>query len=193
MFRIRGAARPHPARPIVASLVLLLVMAAVSCDSSPIRPSPTPAWRDLDTFGILVGTNWTGTATSTTTTGGRVTVPVSLLFLWSGVCDVPGWCAEGYHPFGWGTTDGVRTRIRGAQTGTGYWRSLDVGNKLQSILGDAEGSGHWERARLSGDSQRLEVVSSDFEWREWRGVTYELTRAPWPDFPCPQLVSCGPR
>lgn len=183
----------HPARTLAPSLLLLLVLTAASCDSSPTRPSPAPAWRELDTFGLLVGTNWTGTATSDTTGGGRVTAPVSLLFLWSGVCDVPGWCAEGYTPFGWGTTDGVRTRIRGSQTGSGYWRSLDVGSKLQSSLGEAEGSGSWERARLSGDSQRLEIVSSDFAWRDRRGVTYELTRAPWPsDFPCPPLVSCGP-
>lgn len=184
----------HPARLVAASLSLLVVLTAASCGSSPARPSPQPAWRDLDTFGILVGTNWTGTATSTTTEGERVTVPVSLLFLWGSVCDIPDWCAQGYNPYGWGSTGGVRTRIRGSQTGSGYWRSLDVGDALQAFLGEADGSGEWERARLSGDSQQLEIVSSDFAWRDRRGLTYELTRAPWPEgFPCPQLVSCAAR
>lgn len=186
--------RTRPAcRAACVAAALLAIALAAACGSSPVNPSPAPSpeWREIETFGEFVGTNWTGTARFDT---GGASAPASFLFLWGGVCDIPGWCAQGYHPLAWGTTGGVRTRIFGYQLQSGYWRALDVGEQVQGYGGTPEGSGHWDAARVSGDGQRLVIVSSDFSWGQRRGVTYDLAPAPWPaSFPCPNLVSCTPR
>lgn len=186
--------RTRPACRAACAAALLCAAALVAaCGSSPTTPTPAPAsgWREIETFGELVGTSWTGTARFDT---GGPPAPAALLFLWGGVCDIPDWCAQGYNPFAWGTTGGVRTRVFGYQLQSGYWRALDVGEHVQHIGGAAEGSGHWEVARVSGDGQHLVIVASDFSWGQRRGVTYELAPAPWPaGFPCPNLVSCTPR
>ena len=66
-----------------------------------------------------------------------------------------------------------------------YNRHLNVGEN------PTLGAGNWETARVEGDLQRLVIVSSDFSWGIRRGVTYELTRAPWPpDVACPSFRNC---
>jgi hypothetical protein len=178
---------------LAVSVIFLLAFASACNSNHPSAPSPAPpaAGRELATFGELVGTNWTGTARFGTADGVVDTADASLLFVWGSVCDVYGWCQQGYNEYGWGTTKGIRTRIRGSQLSAGYWRTLDVGETLWQNGGTVEGTGNWQTARLSGDGQRLVIESSDFRWQGRHGVTFELTRAPWPpDFPCPSLVSC---
>lgn len=184
----------RPAPFLVSALVLAAAFCA-SCGSNPAQPTGTPSsttWTDLAHFEEIVGTNWTGTATFTASDGAKTTSAVSICFIWGGVCDIRDndgyvWCAYGSSPFGWGTTDGLATRIRGYPKtfGPDYVRSLDIGEN--PILG----SGNWDTARVSGDRRRLVIVSSDFSWSDRRGVTFDLTRAPWPsDVLCPSFRSC---
>ncbi|HEX6976315.1 MAG TPA: hypothetical protein VF147_18035 [Vicinamibacterales bacterium] len=132
-----------------------------------------------------MGTSWTGTLTFTS--GGQPS-RIAVSFLWNGACNVPGWCAQGYNPFGWGTVDDLRTRVLGYNddvTPGAFRREIYVGDPSLS-------TGRWESAVLSGDRQRLVIRSSDFAWGERRGATIELTRAPWPgDLPCPVFRNCS--
>jgi len=189
---------PHIGRRSLAacSVIILAAMVGASCQSSPAQPTTaSPAeWNDLTQFEEIVGTNWAGTARFTTTEGAAATSVVSIHFIWNNVCDIRDqygyvWCAQGSNPFGWGTTDGLTTRIRGYQSASVvgiYYRSLNIGEN------PTLGSGNWDTARLSGDRQRLVIVSSDFSWDQRHGVTFELTRAPWPtDVVCPSFRTCG--
>jgi hypothetical protein len=174
-------------------LFVLLALVAAACGSNPAQPTaPLTGERELDTFGELIGTNWNGTARFTTDAGEVVSSDASLRFDWGSVCEIPGWCEEGYRAHGWGTTDGMRTRILGYEWRGAFVRRLDLGESLLVVGGTPIASGHWETARVSGRRERLVILSSDLAWGRRRGVTYELTRAPWPsDVPCPRLVSCA--
>jgi len=189
---------PHIRRRSLAAcpVIVLAAMVGVSCHSSPTQPTTAAAaeWSDLSHFEEIVGTNWTGTARFTTIQGAAATSVVSIYFIWDGVCDVRDqygyvWCAQGYNPFGRGTTDALTTRIRG-------YRSLSVDGSYTRFLNIGEnptlGSGNWDTARLSGDRQRLVIVSSDFSWDQRHGVTFELRRARWPsEIACPSFRTCG--
>jgi len=192
---------PRHARRLMAvrSVVILLAVVAASCHSNPAQPTPAPTppalKGDLEHFEPLVGTSWTGVARFTTVGGGSATSPASLVFLWRGICDIRDqyfqtWCSQGYGPFGWGTTGAVATNIIG---------SLDAnlsGVSVQTrtvIIGEgpAGGAGHWDSARVGDDGRTLVIVSSDFSWGPRRGVTFELSRAPWPpDVNCPAFRTC---
>ena len=187
---------PHIRRRSLAACpaIVLAAMVGVSCHSSPTQPTTAAEWSDLSHFEENVGTKRTGTARFTTIQGAAATSVVSIYFIWDGVCDVRDqygyvWCAPGYNPFGWGTTDALTTRIRG-------YRSLSVDGSYTRFLNIGEnptlGSGNWDTARLSGDRQRLVIVSSDFSWDQRHGVTFELRRAPWPsEITFPRFRACG--
>jgi hypothetical protein len=182
-------ALPRHRQTILAAGVMLTVLAAGACSSttSPAQPTAATAGR-LDQFGPLVGTNWTGTA-SFGASGGASAVQVSLIFMWGGVCNNPPWCETGYNPYGLGTVDAVRTRILGSPDWVAvgqFRREIYVGEN--PVLG----TGHWDSVTLSTDRRRLVITSSDFEWGQRRGVTFELTRAPWPaGLLCPDFVPCN--
>ncbi len=166
----------------------LLALVAGGCSSAPTPTAPAPAGstKALEHFEELVGTSWIGTATYTA--GGGQPSRVSVAFLWGGVCDVQGWCADGYNSYAWGTVDDIRARI------LGYNDSFTAGMfRRELYVGDPPvGTGHWDASVLSTDRQSLVIRSSDFAWGQRRGVTIELTRTPWPaDLECPRFRNCG--
>ncbi len=175
-------------------LAALLAVASLSCGTGTSPTQPTQAQpsgpRSLAHFEEIVGTAWTGTATFATIDGSPAASHVELAFVWLGVTDMPYWgLAQGYSPFGWGTVDGLPTRLRGYNAlwveGV-YNRRIDVGDN--PVLG----TGTWQTASLSADRQRLRITSSDFVWNGRRAVTVELVRAPWPsDVNCPAFRTCG--
>ncbi len=170
---------------IAGLIAVVFVGAGCSSTSNPTQPAPVAQSKTLEHFEELVGTNWTGTATYAS---GAQPSPVSVAFLWGGTCDVPGWCADGYNSYGWGTIDGMRARILGYNdsfTAGMYRRELYVGEPTL-------GTGRWDSSVLSGDRQHLVIRSSDFVWDSRRGMTLELDRAAWPvDLECPRFRNCG--
>lgn len=166
-------------------LAFVLIAAGCSSPSNPAQPTPAPASKSLQHFEELVGTNWTGTATYTS--GGQAS-RVSVAFLWGSSYNNPPWGQWGALSYGWGTVDDIRTRILGYnddQTAGFYRRELYVGEPTES-------TGRWDSAILSGDRQHLVITSSDFAWGQRRGVTIELSRAPWPaDLYCPEFRNCN--
>lgn len=172
--------------------VLAVLLSAASCSPGPTQPtsSPASAPKNLEHFEELVGTNWVGTARFTSSDGSVTTQPTSMAFLWRSVCDIPGWCAQGYSPFGSGTIDGLRLVVMGYPPFSvegAYRRDIQVGDQPRL------GSGRWQTAQLSADQRRLVISSTDFSWDQRRGVTFDLSRAPWPaDINCPPLRTCQP-
>jgi hypothetical protein len=170
----------------------VVASAGWSCKNSPASPTPAPVagWKNLLHFEELVGTAWTGTVRFASTEAASASAPVELVFLWLSVVEQPyGGVMIGYSPYGWGTVDGLPTRVRGynaINTTNGYNRHISVGDS--PVLG----AGQWTSARVTGDLQRLEVVSPDFTWEGRRGATFVLTRTPWPaDVTCPSFRNCG--
>ena len=179
----------HDPRPLAAWGLFVMALAVGGCSSTnPTQPAPVAPAKTLEHYEELVGTNWTGTGTYTS--GDAQPSRVSVAFIWGGTCNIPGpfGCLQGYNSHGWGTVDDIRTRILGYNdlyTAGMFRRELYVG---QPTLG----TGRWDSSVLSADRQRLVIRSSDFAWGQRRGVTIELTRAPWPtDVDCPEFRNCG--
>lgn len=177
----------HDSRQLPVWSLLILALAAGGCGSAsnPTQPAPVAPAKTLEHYEELVGTSWTGTATYNS--GGQPS-RISIAFLWGGTCNNPGWCLQGYNPYGWGTIDDIRTRILGHNDlfkAGEFQRGLYVG---QPTIG----TGRWDSSVLSADRQRLVIRSSDFAWDQRRGVTIELARAPWPaNLDCPELRNCS--